>query len=380
MSKAKASADPFKRHPSRRHRGVHYRVKQDGSRTYYYFNGKTHVAAGATEGEAVAAQAEARGQAARGEQVTPTKIMFGEVAEAWFESKKIRAKTRRDYRRSLDNVVLPKFGKNKIGAVTVDDIAALIRELEKDGKSASTISSYMKPLSGTLAFAVRRRYISSNPYEALTRDDRPARGRKPEAHEWSDDEMASLIEAAEQMAKQPEARQDYSMLLRAALYTGLRIGELLGLQWRDINVVEGELHVRRQWLRDGTYGPPKTEAGIRRVPLSAEMVKRLKEWKLKSRYSGDDAPVFAGRDGRPLGHRNVTSRGFEKAAKRAGLEGVTFHDQRDAFASRMISRGIDVVALAKVMGHTDIKETLNTYSHLFNRQQTDDAIRKAMQS
>jgi integrase len=371
--------DPFKRYPSRRHRGVHYRLKEDGSRTYYYFNGKTYVAAGATEGEAVAAQAEARGRAARGEQVTPAKITFGEVAEAWFESKKIRAKTRRDYGRSLDNVVLPKFGKKKIGAVTVDDIAALIRDLEKDGKSANTILNHLKPLSGTLAFAVRRRYISSNPYEALTRDDRPARGRKPEAHEWSDDEIASLIEAAEQMAKQPEARQDYSMLLRLALYAGLRIGELLGLTWKDVDLDEGVLRVERQWLRDGTYGPPKTEAGIRRVPLSQDMVKHLKEWKLRSPHSGYEKPVFAGRDGRPLGHRNATRRGFEKARDLAGIEGVTFHDMRDAFASKMISRGIDVVALAKVMGHADIKETLNTYSHLFNRQEADAAIRKAMQ-
>jgi integrase len=355
-------------------------VKRDGSRTYYYFNGTTYVAAGSTLKAAVAAQAESRGKAARGEQVTPGKLTFREVAEAWFDSKKIRAKTRRNYRQSLDCILLPRFGKRKIGSVTVDDIAKLIRDLEKDGKSASTISNHLKPLSDSLAFAVRRRYISSSPYGALTKDDRPARQQKSEPHEWSDDEIAALIDAAERMAKQRDARQDYSLLIRTALYTGLRQGELLGLTWADVDFENAELHVRRQWLRNGTYGPPKTDAGIRRVPLSQDMVKRLREWKVRSRHSADEQPVFAGRDGRPLGHRNLSRRGFEKARDLAGIEGVTFHDMRDAFASRMISRRTDVVALAKVMGHTDIKETLNIYSHLFNRQKTDDAIREAMEA
>jgi integrase len=364
----------------RGHKGI-YRRPRDGSKwTYYFYADGSVRKGGSTLADAVAAQAEARVKGHRGEQVRPSKITFREVAEAWLESKKIRAKTRRNYRQSLDNVLLPKFGKAKVGAVNVDDIAALIGELEKAGKSPSTISNHLKPLSGTLAFAVRRGYISSNPYKALTRDDRPARPAKAEAHECSDEEIASLIEAAERMARQPDARADYSMLLRTALYTGLRHGELLGLTWADVNFEAAELHVRRQWLRDGTYGEPKTRAGVRRVPLGPDLVTRLKEWKLKSPHSGDDAPVFAGRDGRPLGHRNSSRRGFEKARDLAGIEGVTFHDMRDAFASRMISRQIDVVALAKVMGHTDIKETLNTYSHLFNRQKADDAIREAMEA
>ena len=98
----------------------------------------------------------------------------------------------------------------------------------------------------------------------------------------------------------------------------------------------------------------------------------------KKRYSGDDAPVFAGRDGRPLGHRNSSRRGFEKAAKLAGIEGVTFHDMRDAFASRMVARGVEPVTLAKVMGHENARVTLDRYVHLYDRQRSDDRIREAM--
>jgi integrase len=382
---ARKRNDPFRRFKTR-HRGVHFRLKKDGSRSYYFFADGTYVAVEGGEAEAVAAQAEARGKASRGEVMTRSKATFAVVAEEWLTSKrKIRAGTRKRYRGSLDNVLLPRFGKVKVGAVTVDHIAKLIRDLEKGGAAPSTIANHMKPLSGTLAFAVRRKLISNNPYDALVSDDRPARREKVEAHEWNDSEMAALIDAAERMTRQPEARADYSMLIRTALYTGLRQGELLGLTWADVDLQEGALHVRRQWLRDagsGTpaYGPPKTQAGIRRVPLSADMVRRFKEWKLKSRYSGDDAPVFAGRDGRPLGHRNAARRGFEKARDLAGIEGegVTFHSMRDAFASRMIARGVEPVTLAKVMGHENARITLDRYVHLYDRQRSDDRIREAM--
>jgi integrase len=68
------------------------------------------------------------------------------------------------------------------------------------------------------------------------------------------------------------------------------------------------------------------------------MVKFLTTLKLGSDYSRDDQPVFASRDGTPLGHRNVTRRGFEGAAKEAGIDGVSFHSMRHACASRMIDR------------------------------------------
>ena len=156
------------------------------------------------------------------------------------------------------------------------------------------------------------------------------------------------------------------------------MGELLGLQWHDLDLHEGVLHARRQWTRLREYAPPKTKAALRRIPLSAEMTKELAALKLRSRYSGDSDPVFAARTGRPLGHRNATRRGFEAAAARAGIEGVTFHSMRHAFASRMISRGIDSTVLAALMGHESSTITERRYVHLFDQQRTDEQVRRAM--
>jgi integrase len=136
--------------------------------------------------------------------------------------------------------------------------------------------------------------------------------------------------------------------------------------------------VRRQWTRLSEYAPPKTRAAVRRVPLSTDMVKYLSEHKLASRYSKDDEPVFASKSGRPLGHRGATGRGFAGAAKEARLEGVSFHSMRHAFASRMIDRGISSTVLAKLMGHESSAITERRYIHLFDKQRTDDAVRRAM--
>jgi integrase len=214
--------------------------------------------------------------------------------------------------------------------------------------------------------------------QLLTRDDRPRpQERKPD-HVWNDEEMDALVEAAERLARKPEARYDHAPLLKTALATGLRLGELLGLQWADVDLHAGELHVRRQWTRLGEYAPPKTRAAVRRLPLSTEMVTYLTKHKLASKYSKDADPVFASKSGRPLLHRNATGRGFDGAAKKAKLTGVSFHSMRHAFASRMIDRGISSTVLAKLMGHESSAITERRHIHLFDQQRTDDAVRQAM--
>jgi integrase len=95
-------------------------------------------------------------------------------------------------------------------------------------------------------------------------------------------------------------------------------------------------------------------------------------------FSTDTDPVFPARNGRPLGHGNARQRGFEKAASKAGIEGVSFHSMRHAFASRMISRGISSTVLASLMGHESTTITERRYVHLFDRQRTDEAVRRAM--
>lgn len=285
---AQASTLDRSRYNRTRHRGLSYRFLADGSRRYYgYVPGRGRMPLPANgEREALAAYGELRGKAARGEKIAPVNVRFGEVAEAWFESKrKLRPWTRGSYRAALDLVLIPRFGHLKIGAVSTSMIASLIRDLEEKGLNAidskrpvrplsqAAIDNYLKPLSGTLRFALSKGLVGSNAYLALTSDERPdsETGRRA-TYEWSEKEIEAVLEAAELRGRARESQYDYSPLIRLAIYTGLRLGELLGLKWQDIEFEAGVLHVRQQWTRVSELAPPKTKKGIRRVPLSADLV------------------------------------------------------------------------------------------------------------
>jgi integrase len=131
--------------------------------------------------------------------------------------------------------------------------------------------------------------------------------------------------------------------------------------------------------RSGEYGPTKTAAGVRRIALPDDLRDELIALRLRSPHSGDQAPIFASREATPLGHRNVTKRGFEPARNLAGLpSSLTFHDLRHASVSRLIRAGLDPVTVANVHGHSDPHVTLKVYATLFNRQRTDEAVRLAL--
>jgi integrase len=395
MSKASVAPDPFKRHKTA-YPGIYYRLRGGGTKTYNVHADGRFVSF-ATLKEALSFQADLRSKKARGERVVVNdRTRFAELAEQWLEMKKqsgkrpLRPRTAQDYREALDLVLLPRFGGWRLRAIDAEAIAGLIRDLEGEGLHAidpkrrkrpllrATIENYLKPLQGTLKLAVRRRLIADNPFAHLTDDDRPAAGTKKEPHVWSDEELEALLAASRKLAGKPVSNYDYTPLLRLTARLGLRLGEVLGLQWGDFEKTGSLLQVRRQWLVSGHYGPPKTAAGVRSIPLPDDLRRELIDLRLASRYSQDDDPIFASREGTPLQHRNVAHRGFERAAKEAGIEGVSFHDLRHAAASRLITNGLDPVTVAAVLGHGDPTITLKVYAHLFNRDKRDDAVRRAL--
>ncbi|MBU0984035.1 MAG: tyrosine-type recombinase/integrase [candidate division Zixibacteria bacterium] len=137
------------------------------------------------------------------------------------------------------------------------------------------------------------------------------------------------------------------------LNTGMRLGELINLQWSDVNFKRAKLHVRRKdfWI-------PK--AGEREIPLHQRMIDLLKNVRKKG-ARGDDF-VF-GEPGKGPLSRNLR-KDLIRVAKRAGLEGVTkIHSLRHTFASHLVMKGIDLPTVQKLLGHSDIQTTM-IYAHL----------------
>ena len=168
---------------------------------------------------------------------------------------------------------------------------------------------------------------------------------------------------------------NYRLLISFAVFTGCRVGEILGAAWSHIDWKNGQFHVRRTF-RENQFQKPKTRTSYRRLCLPTFLLKELKVWRLACPHSPHDL-VFPNLDGRPMRHANLLQRGFYPALERAGLRRILFRDLRHTFASLMISNSEDVVRVSRFMGHANASITLNVYSHMLPREHDPSGDRLA---
>jgi integrase len=259
-------------------KGVYYRFRAGGGKSWgYYADGKIHSAA--TREEAIDRKADARLRKSKGLPPPDTNVLIRDLGEEVREAKRRKHRSGRfsDYGAALD-LMLKELGDYRVTAVGPDRCARLIRDLQ-DGKltgnplGPASIRKYLSPLSAIFKLAVRRGIIPTSPLTVLGDDERPTGGGRRDHHEWSPKEISALIGASEQLARQPEARYDYSPIIRVLALLGLRVGEALALRKRDVDLLGAVLHVRHSGGRKGeNLNDPKTAAGVRTVPLSPGMV------------------------------------------------------------------------------------------------------------
>jgi integrase len=172
----------------------------------------------------------------------------------------------------------------------------------------------------------------------------------------------------------------YRVAVAAGLFSGLRLSELLGLTWGDIDFRGDVIRVRHQLGRDGKRRALKTAAARRDVILMGQLAAELRKLRLASAFSTDDDLVFCSATGQTVGHRNLTARGLQKAAKRGDLKGVTFHVLRHTFASILIAQGHDPVFVSRQLGHANAAITLKVYAHLFDAARHAQAAREQLEA
>lgn len=167
-----------------------------------------------------------------------------------------------------------------------------------------------------------------------------------------------------------------------ALATGMRRGELLGLQWVDCDLDAGVLRVERS-LEETAAGlrfkPPKTKHGRRLISLPPSAVKSLREHRIRQMEQRlalglgriePDALVFSEMDGKPLSPRALSGAWRRTCVALGTTPPVTFHALRHTHASALIAAGLDVVTISRRLGHANPTVTLNTYAHLFSKSDT----------
>jgi integrase len=273
-----------------------------------------------------------------------------------------------EYRRALLSHVLPRLGSRTLASLRTDDIDALIADLEADGKAAGTVRNIVTPLRKMLADAVRQGKLHANP---------AARADLPPAQDFSGNEIPpehaeAIRTALIDLAPLDPLRNEPDLLsvcfFDVALGTGLRLGELRALRWGDVDRELRIIHIERAYSRR-KLKRPKTDAGIRSVPLFASVDNALRHLSARAVERGRYAPdelVFATIHGTPLHESNFNRRVWHPALERAGLAdaGYRFHDLRHTCVSRLVAAGADVKLVQAVAGHSNPLITLKRYAHL----------------
>lgn len=344
-----------------RYPGVAYRERADGSRQHMIWfegtDGKGHWQ-NTTGGlqDAVKTRARIVDRIAHGHKVAPSKVLFADFARTWLEEQtNLRPKSIETYRTQIESHLVPRLGpKTRLSDVDVDRVARLIASMRKDGLKAWTIRTTLTPLSRIMTTAVRRGLAPANPVPQLERSERP-QGDQAQMNILDTDEIRLLLANADR----------FRTILATAIFTGLRIGELVALRWEDVDFLEGIIRVRSS----------KTKSGVREVILMPALQRML------AQLEGHEGFVFQNKRGGPMLTDVVRKDGLYPALKGAGIvKRVRFHDLRHTFASILISEGYDLALVAEQMGHASISTTLNTYAKLIDGKQKRDVARERLEA
>jgi integrase len=292
----------------------------------------------------------------RGELISPSRITFGEAADAWLSRKKpvIEASTYRDYETHLRMRLKPSFGELKLRQITRGRIEDYLAELDEAGElSRKTINDSLIPLRQVLARATRDGAIARNPASSGDRDD-PLElpYERPAMRALTREQARAYLDACPGW---------YRPLAEVLLGAGLRVGEAIALEWSDIDWDAGAILVTKT-VKVGGVGTPKGDK-TRSVAVADYLLEVLREHRAGRGALG--GPVFPHpTPGLALTRHAVRRRGHMPAVEDAGLPvGVRLHDLRHTAATLWLAAGASIYFVQQQLGHADIKTTIDLYGH-----------------
>jgi integrase len=280
-------------------------------------------------------------------------------ATQWQANQLGRAATQRITDNALRIHILPAIGDRALASVRRSDVQALVTGLSAT-LAAGTVRNVYDVLNRVMDSAVHDRIIASTPCVRITlpkQEDGEVTPPTPQ-------QVAAILDQID---------DQFAGLVVMLAGSGLRIGEALGLDVEHVDFLRREVRVERQFLQDGSFGPPKTAKSRRVVPLAPAVVGALSAHLAAYPSSG---ALFAGRDGRRLTYR-LWRVEWDTAAASVGYEGTT-HDLRHYAASALIAGGASVKQVQVFLGHSSAAITLRVYAHLWPGD--DDRTRDVMEA
>lgn len=294
--------------------------------------------------------------------------------QGWLESTikpNKAALTYEEYELTVRVHITPYIGKLKLAKLNASDLDRWQGKMIAAGKSNNTRMRSIRVLRNALNRAMRARIIEFNPVSGI---DKPKVQRR--------DVAALEPDQCRRLIAQCESHR-LGDIVTVAVMTGLRLGELLALQWSDLNLSEGVLSVRRtlEERKDGkAFKEPKSRAGRRAVSLDDTAIQAFKSRRRKAIAEGMKpehiALVFPNTDGKWQSRGELSRQTWYPIRKAADIpETVRFHDLRHTHASLAIAAGVHLKIVQERLGHSTFQLTADTYSHLLKGADADAAER-----
>jgi integrase len=291
-----------------------------------------------------------------------TGVTFAEAAAEWLryveQDRGRKPSTVRGYRSALEAHLLPAFGLMALEEVTTEVIERWLVAVEG---SPRTKTKLLIELHGIFGRARKAYGLRENPVDDIEKFSGKVSG---EIQVFSPEEVWALVRAA-------ASEQDAALFLTAA-FTGLRMGELLALRWRDVDFERETIRVRASYYL-GHLSTPKS-GKVRAVPLAPDVAAALARLGDRAHWVGEDDLVFAGETGGYL-DGSALRRRYKLALAAAGLRQLRFHDLRHTFGTRMIAKA-DIRRVQEWMGHADIQTTMR-YLHYAPRPEDARLVAEA---
>lgn len=316
---------------------------------------------------------------------------------SWYETyviNNVKVSTRASYEGIIRNHLIPHIGYIKLVELKKVDIERMYIELVKgEGRkkklSVKSIKNIHLVLHKALEEALQREYITKNPASIANVPTLKSQNmKKKEIEIYTKEEQEQLIKVS-------KTDDIYGSLVIFALYSGMRKGEILALQWDDLDFEKRTISVDKQLRRIRNYDSnikkktilrfennTKTDNSERIIPmmdclkefLKEHYKKQLENKKIFKKSYNKLNMVFCREDGAPLDPDTVLAK-YHKLTENAGIKKCTFHALRHTFATRAIESGMNVKYVSKILGHSSVEFTMNVYTHALPDMQLQEMMK-----
>lgn len=317
--------------------------------------------------------------------VTDSQRLFSELADEWFEQYKntVRESTYVAQKLAYKKHIFPFFGNLKISRISIPYCQKQVNHWYSYYKKYSNLIGLT---SSVFKYALSLRLIRSNPMDAVIR---PKSKKRIDEERYSAPyyEKEELLEFLEIAKNYPDPIYP---IFRILAFTGLRKGELLALRWKDIDFEKRTLSVKQtlatcdKW--EIKFQVPKTEKSLRTISIDSETLQVIKQWQLKQKEyflkmgikpaKNGEQLLFVSEENKPL-YLDYVNHNLKIIIKENNLKRITPHGFRHTHCSLLFESGASLKEVQVRLGHTDIKTTMDIYTHVTKRQTEETANRFA---